>query len=175
MGRLRDFLVGYVGTTGELGLLGVLNLGIPPQSDAAGYAARRWAAGGGNSATSRSSRSSATCWKRSCRSFASSRPQRPAQVRLRVGDVSHARITPTLNDLGYARTRETSLGNLRLLHASGPAASRAAGGVPRGGRVPAGRQADLPLGRAVRVARDERRSRRTGPRPRWSTPSRAAC
>ena len=42
---------------------------------------------------------------------------RPAQVRLKVGDMSNARITPTINDLGYARTRETSLGNLRLLHA----------------------------------------------------------
>ncbi len=38
IGRLRDFLVGYIGTTGDLGVLGVLNLGIPPQSDAAGYA-----------------------------------------------------------------------------------------------------------------------------------------
>ncbi len=36
-GRLRDLLVGYIGTTGELGPLSVLNLGIPP-SDAAGYA-----------------------------------------------------------------------------------------------------------------------------------------
>ena len=36
---------------------------------------------------------------------------------MRVDDVSNARITPTLNDLGYARTRETSLGNVRLLHA----------------------------------------------------------
>jgi hypothetical protein len=31
--------------------------------------------------------------------------------------VANARITPMLNDLAYARTRETSLGNLRLLHA----------------------------------------------------------
>ncbi len=38
-------------------------------------------------------------------------------MRLRVDDVSHAAITPTLNDLGYARTRETSLSNIRLLHA----------------------------------------------------------
>ena len=34
-----------------------------------------------------------------------------------MDDVSNARITPALNDLAYARTRETSLGNLRLLHA----------------------------------------------------------
>jgi hypothetical protein len=34
-----------------------------------------------------------------------------------VEDVSQARITPALNDLGYARTCETSLHNLRFLHA----------------------------------------------------------
>ena len=117
MGRLRDFLVGYVGTTGELGLLSVLNIGIPPQSDAAGYAVSPL---GG--------------WRRQFDQFTVfsfqrevleevvpqlrfEPAQRPAQVRLRVDDVSHARITPALNDLGYARTRETSLGNLRLLHA----------------------------------------------------------
>ena len=38
LGKIRDLLVGYIGTTGNLGLLGWLNLGIPPQSDAAGYA-----------------------------------------------------------------------------------------------------------------------------------------
>ena len=48
--------------------------------------------------------------------FRSAAP-RPAQVRLRVEDLSNARITPTLNDLGYARTRETTLNNLRFMHA----------------------------------------------------------
>jgi len=42
---------------------------------------------------------------------------RPGQFRLRIGDVAHARITPTLNNLGYGRTCETSRGNLRLMHA----------------------------------------------------------
>ncbi len=37
-------------------------------------------------------------------------------MRLHVGDVSGARITPFLNNWGYARTRETALGNLRLMH-----------------------------------------------------------
>lgn len=115
-GRLRDFVVGYIGTTGQLGLLSVLNIGIPPQSDAAGYAV-----------------SPLNGWRRQFDQFtvfsfqrevlAEVTPQlrfqeaeRPAQIRLRVDDVSQARITPALNDLGYARTRETSLGNLRLLH-----------------------------------------------------------
>ena len=117
LGRIRDFLVGYIGTTGELGVLGVLNIGIPPGSDPAGYAMSPL---GG--------------WRRQWGEFTvfsfqrdvleAVVPQlhfepakRPAQIRLRVDDVSNARITPALNDLGYARTRETSLGNLRFLHA----------------------------------------------------------
>ncbi len=116
MARLRDLLVGYVGTTGELGVLQILNLGIPPQSDAEGYAASRF--GGG--------------WRRQYGPFTvfsfqhetleTVVPQlrfepsaRPAQIRLRVGDLTNVGITPALNELGYSRTRETSLGNLRLL------------------------------------------------------------
>ena len=115
-GRMRDLLVGYAGTTGELGPLAVLNIGIPP-SDPAGYA-----------------RSFLGGWRRQYEGltvFSFQRdvlenviPQlhyekatRPAQVRLKVGDLSNARIEPVINDLAYARTRETSLGNLRLLHA----------------------------------------------------------
>ncbi len=115
-GRLRDLLVGYVGTTGELGLLSILNLGMPP-SDPAGYAVSPL---GG--------------WRRQYNGltvFSFQRevldtvvPQlryqqaaRPAQVRLKIGDLLNARIEPLVNDFGYSRTRETSLGNLRLLHA----------------------------------------------------------
>ena len=117
VGRLRDLLVGYIGTTGELGLLSVLNIGIPPHSDAAGYAVSPL---GG--------------WRRLYDDFIVfsfqrdvleqvvprlrfEQADRPAQIRLRVDDISQARITPALNDLGYARTRETSLNNLRFLHA----------------------------------------------------------
>ena len=73
-GRLRDLLVGYIGTTGELGPLAILDLGIPP-SDPAGYAASRF--GGWRRQYERaapSSRSSARCSKPSCRSFATRRP-----------------------------------------------------------------------------------------------------
>ena len=42
--------------------------------------------------------------------------RQPAQLRLHVNDVSGARITTFLNNWGYARTRETALGNLRLIH-----------------------------------------------------------
>jgi hypothetical protein len=115
--RFRDFVVGYIGTTGDLGPLQLLNIGIPPGSDPAGYAV-----------------SPLNGWRRQYGQFTlfsfqrevleEVAPQlrfeeadRAAQVRLRVDDLSNARITPMLNDLGYARTRETSLGNLRLLAA----------------------------------------------------------
>ena len=117
IGRIRDFLVGYVGTTGELGILKYLNLGIPPGSDPAGYA-----------------RSPIGGWRRQWGEFTVfsfqrdvldvvvpqlhfEAAKRPAQIRLRVDDVSNAQITPALNDLAYARTRETSLGNVRFLQA----------------------------------------------------------
>ena len=110
--------MGYVGTTGDLGLLSVLNIGIPPQSDPAGYASSPlggWRRQYGElhglllpARRARNGRAAASHFEQA---------QRPAQVRLRVDDVSNARITPALNDLGYARTRETSLGNLRFLHA----------------------------------------------------------
>lgn len=117
IGRIRDFIVGYVGTTGELGILKYLNLGIPPGSDPAGYAMSPF---GG--------------WRRQMGEFTVfsfqrdvldevvpqlhfEAAKRPAQVRLRVDDVSNARITPALNDLAYARTRETSLSNVRFLNA----------------------------------------------------------
>ena len=127
LGRVRDFLVGYIGTTGELGVLRILNLGIPPVSDPAGYAMsplggwrRQWDNPGG--AGIPACHFTVFSFQRDV--LETVVPQlhfepakRPAQIRLRVDDVSNARITPALNDLGYARTRETSLGNLRFLHA----------------------------------------------------------
>ena len=44
---------------------------------------------------------------------------RPGQAWLHVGDVSQARVTPALNRWAYSRTRETALGNLRLMQAVG--------------------------------------------------------
>jgi hypothetical protein len=115
-GIFRNFLVGYLGADGPLGPLGLLNLGMFSPPDADGYA--RNPLGG---------------WRLSAGSFTlfSFQPQvladvasqlqyvevdKPAQARLDVGDVSRARITPLLNDLGYDRTAETSRGNLRLMH-----------------------------------------------------------
>ena len=113
---IRDFLVGYVGTTGELGVLSLWNVGINAPADERGYA-----------------RGPAGMWRRQYGQFTlfSLQPdvlavvapelrfqeaERPAQVRLRVEDVTRARITPMLNNIGYARTRQTCLGNIRLMH-----------------------------------------------------------
>jgi hypothetical protein len=117
LARFRSLLEGYIGTNGELGFLSLLNIGIPSVSDAAGYA---MAPTGG--------------WRRQFNGFTVfsfqrevletvtpqlrfEKAERPAQIRLQIGDIASARITPILNDLGYARTRETSLNNLRLMHA----------------------------------------------------------
>jgi hypothetical protein len=116
-GRLAELLVGYVGTTGEIGFLGFLDDQIQGLSDPSGYAGRE----GG-------------LWRRTVGDFTvfsfyrdvleAVTPQlryveaeRPAQIWLRVGDISDAQLTPLLNKVGYRRSRETSLGNLRLMHA----------------------------------------------------------
>ena len=115
--RFRSLLIGYVGSYGPPGLLGLLDAMIPGPADAAGYASNRLG-----------------LWRRQFDRFtvyslqpevlATVTPQlhfeqteRPAQARLHVGDVSQARVTPALNSWGYSRTRETALGNLRLMHA----------------------------------------------------------
>jgi len=113
---IRDLFVGYAGTTDELGVLNPLNERIEGPADERGYAS---APGG--------------MWRRRYGEFTlfSLQPdvlavvapqlrfekaERPAQIRLHVEDVTRAVIYPKLNDIGYARTRETSLGNLRLLN-----------------------------------------------------------
>jgi hypothetical protein len=112
--RLRDTVIGYLGNMGQPGLLAVLDLTFPPPA-ANGF-----------------SKNIVGLWRLVSGQFvlysfqpdvlAGTAPQlrfeaapRPAQLRLHVGDPSGARMTPFLNDLGYARTRQTALGNLRLL------------------------------------------------------------
>jgi hypothetical protein len=114
--RLRDTLIGYLGTVGDIGVLAPIDLLIPQPPDPNGY-----------------SRNILGLWRRRFGSFTvySFQPdvlaavtpqlrfeeaQRPAQLRVHIGDVTQARMTPFLNNLGYARTRETALGNVRLMH-----------------------------------------------------------
>jgi hypothetical protein len=113
-GRLREWLVGYIGSAGDIGVLGFLNMGFS-RPDPAGYSVSL--IGG---------------WRRQFDQFtvfsfqqqilAEVTPQlhfeeakRPAQLRLRIDDLSNARIMPLANNWAYSRTRETSLNNLRLL------------------------------------------------------------
>jgi hypothetical protein len=115
--RFHNLLVGYVGSYGPPGLLGLLDVMIPAPADPAGYASNRLG-----------------LWRRQFDRFtvyslqpevlATVTPQlhfeqagRPAQARLHVGDVSQARVTPALNNWAYSRCRETALGNIRLMHA----------------------------------------------------------
>ena len=115
---LQNTLVGYLGSTGEPGpMLGLLNLAVRTPPDAEGYAAGE-----------------AGLWRRQIGPFTVFsfqrdvlatvtqqlhlvEAERPAQVRARIIDLSNARITPFVNDMGYLRTRQTALGNVRLLHA----------------------------------------------------------
>ena len=113
---IRDWFVGYLGTTGELGVLRPLDAGIQGPVDQRGYAS-----------------SPGGMWRRDYGQFTlfSLQPdvlavvapqlefveaQRPAQIRFRIKDVTRAVMYRRLNDLAYARTRETCLGNLRLMH-----------------------------------------------------------
>ncbi len=115
-GILRTLLVGYAGADGPLGPLTLLNLGLFSRPDPGGYA--KSALGGW-----RLTAGSFTLFSFQPEVLANVAPQlqyveaeKPAQFRLRVGDVAQAKITPLLNDLGYDRTAETSRGNLRLMH-----------------------------------------------------------
>jgi len=118
-GGLRAMLVGYLGTTGPLGFLSLLDRAIATPGNASGLAGRPgglW----------RQQDERFTVFSLNPEVLATVCPQlrlepaeRPAQLRLRVGEVSSAQLTPALNALGYTRTRDTSLGNLRLLHAIG--------------------------------------------------------
>ena len=116
--RLRGALVGYFGAYGRPGfLLNLLDATFLQAPDAAGYSANRLGV-----------------WRRQFDQFtaysfqpdvlAAVTPQlrfeespHDGQVWARIGDVSQTRIAPTLNNWGYSRTRETALGDLRLMHA----------------------------------------------------------
>ena len=115
-GGLFNSIVGYIGTTGRLGLLSILNQLISSPSDAGGYA-------GSETGLWRHQDERFTVFSFQpqllgavCPQLHFEEAQRPAQIRVRIKDVARARITPTLNALGHSRTRETSMGNVLLMH-----------------------------------------------------------
>ena len=114
-GGLFNTIVGYIGTTGRLGLLSILNQLITTPADFNGYAGREnglW--------RHHDERFTVFSFQHDvlvavCAQLHFEEAQRPAQIRLRINDVARAQITPALNALGYLRTRNTSLGNIRLM------------------------------------------------------------
>jgi hypothetical protein len=115
--KLRNGIVGYLGYQGDPGFLRVLELLFGGPQDVNGY-----------------QRSVIGLWRLQYGTYAlfSFQPavlaevapqlhygpaQQPAQLRLHVNDIAGAQIAPLLNNWGYARTRETALGNVRLMHA----------------------------------------------------------
>jgi len=115
--KLRNVIVAYLGYQGEPGFLGLLELMFAGPQDANGYKHNvigLWRLQYGTFAL----------FSFQADVLAEVAPQlrfeparQPAQLRLHVNDISGARITPFLNNWGYARTRETALGNVRLMHA----------------------------------------------------------
>jgi hypothetical protein len=116
LGQFRELLTGYVGSTGELGVLGSVASRMSGPADAAGYAY-----------------SELGLWRRDLEPFTVFSFQREVldvvtpqlrfveadrsgQFRLHVADVSSAQFAPVVHNWAFARTRATSLGNLRLLH-----------------------------------------------------------
>lgn len=114
-GRIRDILIGYLGTTGELGWFGKLNRTFSTRPDPNGY-----------------SRGLLGLWRREMPGMTvfSFQPEvlatvteqlrwieteDEAHIRVYLGDLSQARITPLLNRFVYWRTQQTSLGNLLFL------------------------------------------------------------
>ncbi|MGA2259069.1 MAG: hypothetical protein ABSG53_30730, partial [Thermoguttaceae bacterium] len=114
--KLRNAIAGYLGYQGEPGFLRLLELMFVGPPDANGY-----------------QRSVIGLWRLQYGTYAlfsfraevlaEVAPQlrfeparQPAQLRVHVNDITGARIAPFLNNWGYARTRETALGNLRLMH-----------------------------------------------------------
>lgn len=115
LGHLREWLVGYIGCIGDIGVLRILDIGFRPP-DPAGYSV-----------------SLIGSWRRIFDNYtvfsfqqailAEVTPQlhieeaqRPAQLRLQIDDLTKARIMPLANNWAYSRTKETSLNNLRLLN-----------------------------------------------------------
>ncbi|NLE38758.1 MAG: hypothetical protein GX621_12105 [Pirellulaceae bacterium] len=116
-GGMRNMLVGYIGTTGQLGFLSLLDQRIGARSGSRGIV-------GEDGLLYRYGNERFTLFSLNRQVLAEVHPQlrfveaeRPAQIRLHVDDVSRARLASGLAAMSYTRTLATSRGNLLLLHA----------------------------------------------------------
>ncbi len=115
-GRLRDLVVGYIGTVGEPGPLAQLHMQLGQPGSRGEAISQRLG-----------------LWRRQLGPFTvfSFQPEvlndvvpqlrlvgseHPAQLRLELADPHAPRMTDFVNKFIYSRTRETSLSNLRLFH-----------------------------------------------------------
>lgn len=113
---LFNIIVGYFGTNGQMGLLSILDQLLAAQMGPGGFNL-------GENGLHRIQSEQFTIFSFQPDVLAAVNSQlhfeeapRPAQIRMRIKDVARARITPTLNALGYLRTRTTTLGNIHLMH-----------------------------------------------------------
>ncbi len=112
----QPLLIGYLGTCGDPGLLGLLDMLVGGRADASGLA-------GSEGGLWRRQFDRFTVFSFQASILAAATPQlklepieRPAQAHLRVGDITQTRLAEWINELGFRRTRQTCLGNLQLLH-----------------------------------------------------------
>lgn len=115
VGRLRDTLVGYYGTTGDPRLLSLLDPRLAGLAGAVGL-----------------SPAQIGLWQQPWNGFTVSsfqpdvlasvlprlrfeEAERPAQLRVRVEDLSSGRFAAMANNVAYARTRQSCVGNIRLM------------------------------------------------------------
>ncbi len=112
--RLLKTTPGFLGAWPKLGLLDLLPVAPPP--DVAGFSPLplglwRWQGNG----------FSALSFHHDVLADAAAHLQpvpteNPAQIRLRVGDLSHSQLANWVMSMDYSRALQTSLGNARLLH-----------------------------------------------------------
>jgi hypothetical protein len=133
VGRIRDTLIGYLGSTGDVNFLAMLDPRLGNLAGAAGLTPEQiglWRHGWGEF----------TIYSFQPYVLESVAPrlqfveaERPAQFRLRIEDLSARRFAAMANNLAYARTRQTCQANIRLMeslnqqfHVPGPYCREAA-------------------------------------------------
>ena len=148
-GGLMNVLVGYVGTTGSLGFLSLLDVGVAGPPDAEGYAGREpglWRYQQGDFTVFSLQREvlgrgpPATAIRTGRASGAVPAPRRRRRLGAAHPGAEHARLPPHAGDFAGQPPPDAR---------PGAATPRAGARLPRGRRVALGREADLPAGRNV--------------------------